>query len=81
MKILHTLGHPAQQPCDYAKLATQQGKIHGPAVINRRGYNICQFCYDAMVEAERQEEEAYKALNEQYAIDEHSRALQRRCFL
>lgn len=71
----------AEKPCDYAKLATQQGKPHGPAVINRRGYNICQRCYDNMIEAERQEEETYRVLNEQYAIDQHSREIQKRCFL
>lgn len=71
----------AETPCDYAKLATQVGKPHGPAVVNRRGYNICQRCADAMSEAERQEDELYKALQQQYVIDQRSRELQRRCFL
>lgn len=77
----NSLGQGLDQPCDYAKLATQQGRTHGPAVMNRRGYNICQLCADAMDEAERQEGELYKALNEKYVIDERSKELQRRCFL
>lgn len=67
--------------CDYAKLATQAGKLHGPAVMNRRGYNICQLCADAMTDAERKSNEAFEAHQKQYAIDERSRQLQRRCFL
>lgn len=68
------------KPCDYAKLKTSRPD-HGPAVHSRGGYDICQKCYDGIIEAERRQDDYYKASAEEWAINERSKALQRKCFL
>lgn len=68
--------------CDYAHLPHSGGGAnHGPAIINRGGYDICQTCYSAMMEAERRWEDAYAQANIAYDIDQRSSYLQRKCFL
>lgn len=46
--------------CDYADLPHSGGGTnHGPATQSSGGYNICQKCYDAILDAERKEEARY----------------------